>query len=47
MAYLMKRVQSGGNQIIITAHKMTSAIKYRMNFFCGDLPKSGGSGMPQ
>ncbi len=45
--YLINRVQSGGNQIIITTQKTTRAIKNKINFLCGDLPRFGGNGIPQ
>jgi len=33
--------------MIITTQKITRAIKYRINFLCGYLPKFGGKGIPQ
>jgi len=33
--------------MIIAKQKITRAIKYRINFLCGDFPRFGAKGMPQ
>jgi hypothetical protein len=33
--------------MIIAKQKITRAIKYRINFLCGDFPVFGGRGIPQ